>query len=93
MEQASTTEGRDRTLVSLACALTVTFLSVAFFFVFELSDMIADSGRSFQTSAAPMALVGVFRYACAYLAFHTVVFWMIRNPEPGRMFVVVHETS
>ena len=93
MEQASTTEGRDRTLVSLACALTVTFLSVAFFFVFELSDMIADSGRSFQTSAVPMALVGVFRYACAYLAFHTVVFWMIRNPEPGRMFVVVHETS
>ena len=25
MEQASTTEVRDRTLVSLACALTITF--------------------------------------------------------------------
>ena len=63
MEHASTTEGRDRTLVSLLCALTITLLSVAFFFLFDLSDMIADSGRSFQTSALPMAFVGVFRYA------------------------------
>ena len=93
MEQASTTEGPDRTLVSLLCALTITLLSVAFLFVFELSTMIAESGQSFQTSALPMAIVGVFRYACAYLAFHTVVFWMIRNPVPGRMFAVLHETG
>ena len=93
MEQASGSKELDRTLVSLLCALFITVLSVVFFFMFELSDMIGDSGRSFQTSALPMALIGVFRYACAYLAFHTVVFWMIRNPEPGRMFVVLHDTG
>ena len=50
MEEAHTAEQSDRTLVSLLCALTITLLSVVFFFVFELSDMIADSGRSFQLS-------------------------------------------
>lgn len=93
MEQTSTAEEQDRTLVSLLCALIIAVASVAFFFVFGLSDMIGDSGRSFQTSPLPMVLIGVFRYACAYLAFHTIVFWMIRSSEPGRMFVVLHETS
>ncbi|HII27715.1 MAG TPA: hypothetical protein HA353_04780 [Candidatus Poseidonia sp.] len=93
MEQTTTLEAPDKTLVSLLFALTVVVMSVAFFFAFGLNDMIGDSGRSFQTSALPMALVGVFRYGCAYLAFHTVVFWMVRSPEPGRMFVVLHETS
>ena len=93
MEQATTSEAPDKTLVSLLFAMTVAVMSVGFFFVFGLSDMIGDSGRSFQTSALPMVLIGVFRYGCAYLAFHTVVFWMIRSPEPGRMFVVLHETS
>ena len=86
-------EEEDKTLVSLLCALTITVLSVAFFFVIGINDMIEDAGWSFQTSALPMVAIGVFRYACAYLAFHTVVFWMVRNPEPGRMFVVLHETS
>ena len=40
-----------------------------------------------------MILIGLFRYACAYLAFHTIVFWMVRHPEPGRMFVILHETG
>ncbi len=93
MVQTLTPMEQDRTLISLFCALFITVASVAFFFVFGLSDMIGDSGRSFQTSALPMVIVGVFRYACAYLAFHTIVFWMIRSPEPGRMFVVLHETG
>jgi len=93
MAEVVAPEERDKTLVSLLCALTVTVLSVAFFFLVGINDMIGESGRSFQTSALPMVLIGVFRFACAYLAFHTVVFWMVRHPEPGRMVVVLHETS
>ena len=93
MVQTSTPKEQDRTLMSLLCALVITVASVAFFFVVGLNDMIGDSGRSFQTSALPMVFIGVFRYACAYMAFHTIVFWMIRSPEPGRMFVVLHETG
>jgi len=93
MEEIMMPQVQDKTLVSLLCALTVAALSVVFFFVVGVNDMIGEAGRSFQTSALPMVFVGVFRYACAYLAFHTIVFWMIRNPEPGRMFVTLHETS
>ena len=93
MEEIVMSEEQDKTLVSLLCALTITALSVAFFFVVGVNDMIGEAGRSYQTSSLPMVFIGVFRYACAYLAFHTIVFWMIRNPEPGRMFVIHHETS
>ena len=84
---------KDQTLVSLACALGVSFASIVFFFAFKVNDLVGESSASFQTSEFPMVLVGLFRYGCAYLAFHTVVFWMVRSSEPGRMFVVLHETS
>ena len=93
MDTASTAEGQDRTLVTLLCAMTTTVLAVVFYVVVGINDMLGDSGRSYQTSAVPMVFIGVFRYACAYLAFHTVVFWMIRSPEPGRMFAILHETG
>ena len=83
----------DKTVLTLMCASIIVALSVAFFFVFGLKDMTGDSARSYQTSSLPLVLIAVFRYACAYLAFHTIVFWMIRSPVPGRMFVVLHETS
>mgnify|MGYP006216812705 CR=1 FL=1 len=81
MGDASTSKGQDRTLVTLLCAVTITVLAVVFYVVVGINDMLGDSGRSYQTSAVPMVLIGVFRYACAYLAFHTIVFWMIRSPE------------
>jgi hypothetical protein len=84
---------KDRTLASLTCALAVSFASIMFFFVFEIKDLVGESSASFQTSELPLVLIGVFRYGCAYLAFHTIVFWMVRSPEPGRMFVTLHETS
>lgn len=84
---------RDQTLVSLACALAVSFASIVFFFAFEVKDLVGESSASFQTSELPLVLVGIFRYGCAYLAFHTIVFWMVRSPVPGRMFVTLHETS
>ena len=93
MGAASTSKGQDRTLVTLLCAMTITVLAVVFYVVVGINDMLGDSGRSYQTSAVPMVLIGVFRYACAYLAFHTIVFWMIRSPEPGRMFAILHETG
>ena len=93
MDTASAAEGQDRTLVTLLCAMTITVLAVVFYVVVGINDMLGDSGRSYQTSAVPMVFIGVFRYACAYLAFHTVVFWMIRSPEPGRMFAILHETG
>jgi len=93
MTAEATGDKRDQTFVSLACALAVSFASIVFFFAFEVNDLVGESSASFQTSALPLVLVGLFRYGCAYLAFHTVVFWMIRSPEPGRMFVVLHETS
>ena len=93
MEQVSASEEPDRTPVSLLCALTITLLAVVFYVVVGINDMLGESGRSYQTSALPMVLIGLFRYACAYLAFHTIVFWMVRHPEPGRMFVILHETG
>ena len=93
MTAEATGDKRDQTLVSLACALAVSFASIVFFFAFEVNDLVGESSTSFQTSELPLVLVGLFRYGCAYLAFHTVVFWMVRSPEPGRMFVVLHETS
>ena len=93
MTAEATGDKRDQTFVSLACALAVSFASIVFFFAFEVNDLVGESSASFQTSELPLVLVGIFRYGCAYLAFHTIVFWMIRNPEPGRMFVIHHETS
>ena len=74
MEQVSASEEPDRTPVSLLCALTITVLAVVFYVVVGINDMLGESGRSYQTSPLPMILIGLFRYACAYLAFHTIVF-------------------
>ena len=93
MNEGETVGARDQTLVSLAFSLAISFVSIVFLFVFDVIDLLGESSASFQTSEFPLVLVGLFRYGCAYLAFHTVVFWMIRSPEPGRMYVVLHETS
>ena len=93
MAEVAAPQKQDKTRLSLLCALIITVVSVAFFFLVDISHMISDAGQSYQTSALPLALIALFRYACAYLAFHTIVFWMIRHPEPGRMVVVLHETS
>ena len=65
MEEITMSAEQDKTLVSLLCALTITALSVAFFFVVGVNDMIGEAGRSYQTSSLPMVFIGVFRYACA----------------------------
>ena len=33
-------------------------------------------------------LKSTFRLCSAYLAFHTVLFWMVFNPEPATMVVL-----
>lgn len=93
MTQQAMDAEKDRTIASLTCALVITLVSITFFFAFEVMDLVSDSSASFQSSHFALPIIGVFRFGCAYLAFHTIVFWMIRNPVPGRMFVTLHETN
>ena len=93
MTSASMVQEGDKTVASLICALVITFFSIWFFFAMDVLDLITDSSESFQTSNFGLPLIGIFRFGCALLAFYTIVFWMIRNPVPGRMFVTSHETN
>lgn len=93
MTSESMGQEEDRTVASLVCASIITLFSIWFFFAMDVLDLITDSSDSFQTSKIGLPLIGIFRFGCAFLAFYTVVFWMIRNPVPGRMFVTSHETD
>ena len=84
---------RDFSSISFFLIFSVLFISIYFYVssydlvgLFDSSIMHGDGGLT-------TALLSIFRILCAYLAFHTAIFWMIKNPVPGKMNPLFREGS
>ncbi len=78
-------EGYDRTLVSRLLILLVMLFSVMFYTRFHGSGNTLDIYLLHGTGGLDSFIRGFYRIAAGYLAIHTLLFWMIRNPVPGSM--------
>ena len=84
---------RDFSSISFFLIFSVLFISIYFYVssydlvgLFDSSIMHGDGGLT-------TVLLSIFRILCAYLAFHTTIFWMIKNPIPGKMNPLFREGS
>jgi hypothetical protein len=83
----------DRTRATLVSVAVITFANIVFFITLDIDVLVAQASNSFQIQSDYTILLAVFRTGCFLLAVYTIIFWMIRNPVPGRMFVTTHDTN
>ena len=83
----------DHTRTTLVSVAFITLANVVFFITFDVGTLVAQASSSFQIQTNYTILLAVFRTGCFLLAFYTIIFWMVRNPVPSRMFVTTHDTN
>jgi hypothetical protein len=81
----------DRTPVSYFLTISVLIISLVFYFYYFDEVGVFNSQEIHGEGGLFTLSLSLFRIACAYLVFHTAVFWMIRNPVPGKMVPLFRE--
>ena len=77
--------GYDRTWISRLLILLVMLVSVMIYICFHDSGNSLDIHLLHGTGGLDSFIRGFYRVAAGYLAIHTLLFWMVRNPMPGVM--------
>ena len=85
-------EGYDNSWISRILILTVLIISVLFYILNYDKNGSMDIESLHGNGNFDTWLRVVFRLSCAYLAIHTVLFWMVLNPAPGIMVVLFRES-
>ena len=75
----------DMTRVSRFLIGLIFSLSILTFYLLDIGSIPIDASIVHGTTSFDQGLRAVYRLACGYLALHTIVFWMVRNPTPGSM--------
>ena len=78
-------EGYNRTWVSRFLILSILSLSVVFYIRFHDYGDGLDIYLLHGNGGLDSFIRALYRIAAGYLAFHTLLFWMVRNPVPGVM--------
>ena len=82
--------GYDRSHISLSLVFLV-LLGSTLFYVLNLQYNYPSLQDIHGKGGLESWLKSAFRLCSAYLAFHTVLFWMVFNPEPATMVVLFRE--
>ena len=83
----------DRSILSFFLIFSVLFISIVFYVSsYDLGGLF-DSSIMHGDGGVTTVLLSIFRIICAYLVIHTAIFWMIRNPVPGKMNPLFREGS
>ena len=88
-----TLSSNDSSKLSYFLTISIFVISILIYFIFH------DTGGEFQsieingTGGIFSIILTLFRFACTYLAIHTVIFWMIKNPVPSIMSPLFREDS
>ena len=83
----------DSTVLSYVITISILVISLVIYALFS------DSGGDFQSNQVNGSggifslILAIFRLGCVYLVFHTVTFWMVKNPVPGIMTPLFREDS
>ena len=75
----------DMTRVSRFLIGLIFSLSILTFYLLDIGSIPIKASVVHGTTSLDQGLRAVYRLACGYLALHTIVFWMVRNPIPGHM--------
>ena len=79
--------GHDRSHISLSLVFLV-LLGSTLFYVLNIQYNSPSLQDIHGNGGMESWLKSTFRLCSAYLAFHTVLFWMVFNPEPATMVVL-----
>ena len=77
-----------RTKVTFTIVTAVFFLLLWIGFATDLFLHKASTESIVNSEKIPDILLGLFRIGAAYLAFHTILFWMVISPRPGIMYCI-----
>ena len=81
MVRGNTLSESPKTKVTFTIVTAVFILLLWIGFATDLFLHKASTDSIVNSDLAPDILLGLFRIAAAYLAFHTIVFWMVKSHD------------
>ena len=82
---------KDNSKIVYLLIFLLSILCIWYSYSMNLYEKIIQNGVSPSSNFIPTILIAVFRTLCAYLAFHSVLFWMILDRKGGFMYAYSHE--
>ena len=82
---------KDNSKIVYFLILLLSICSIWFCFSNDLYDLLIEGGVNSSSNFLPLTLIALFRTLCAYLAFHSLFFWMILDKKGGFMYAHFYE--
>ena len=82
---------KDNSKIVYFLIFLLSILCIWYSYSMNLYEKLIQNGVSPSSDIVPTILIAVFRTLCAYLAFHSVLFWMILDRKGGFMYAHSHE--
>lgn len=80
----------DRTQLVYSMILFVFIGCISFILSNDLRSLLLEGGVNYSSEWVPLILIAIFRTACAYLAIHSLFFWMALDKKGGFMYAYFH---
>ena len=93
MVRGNTLAESPRTKATFTIVTAVFVLLLWIGFATDLFLHKASTESIVKSEKIPDILLGLFRIGAAYLAFHTILFWMVISPRPGIMYCIDFDTG
>ena len=82
---------KDNSKIVYFLIFLLSALCIWYSYSMNLYEKLIQNGVSPSSDIVPTVLVAVFRALCAYLAIHSILFWMILDKKGGFMYAHSHE--
>ena len=93
MVRGNTLAESPRTKATFTIVTAVFVLLLWIGFATDLFLHKASTESIVKSEKIPDILLGLFRIGAAYLAVHTILFWMVISPRPGIMYCIDFDTG
>ena len=93
MVRGNTLSESPKTKVTFTIVTAVFILLLWIGYVTDLFLHKASTESIVNSELIPDILLGMFRLGAAYLAFHTIYFWMVKSSRPGIMYSINFHTG
>ena len=82
---------KDNSKIVYILIFGLSMLCIWYSYSMNLYEKLIDGGISYSSDFIPSILIAIFRTLCAYLAFHSILFWMVFDKKGGFMYAHSHE--
>jgi len=80
----------DKTKLVYSMILFVFICCISFILSNDLKTLLLEGGANSSSEWVPSILIAIFRTICAYLAIHSLFFWMALDKKGGFMYAHFH---